>query len=114
MSSEASDIAQVRAEGNATVVSVQGDVDMHRSPSLHTMLLDMIQRKPSLLVVDLAAVPYMDSSGVGTLVDCYRRVREYQGRMHLAGLQPRVRGVFEITKLDQFFTIRDSVAEALR
>jgi anti-sigma B factor antagonist len=113
MAAESSDIAHVRKEGAAHVVTVHGDVDMHRSPALHQVLLDVMETRPHTLVVDLADVSYMDSSGVGTLVDCFRRVKESKAKMTLVGLQPRVRGVFEITKLDQFFTIRDTVAEAL-
>ena len=107
------DIAEVREEGGAQVVSVRADVDMHRSPELHQVLLDVCRSEPSRLIVDLASVEYMDSSGVGTLVEVFRRVKSYQGELFLVGMQPRVRGVFEITKLDKFFTIRASVSEAL-
>ena len=109
-----SELAQVRREGNASVVEVHGEVDMHSSPELHVLLRQVCEDHPAKLVVDLGQVEYMDSSGIGTLVEIFRRVKGFRGDMVLVSLQPRVRGVFEITKLDKFFTIRDSVAEALQ
>jgi anti-anti-sigma factor len=54
----------------------------------------------------------MDSSGAGTMV-LVKRELEREGRsMVLIGLQPRVRSVFEITRLDQFFRIMSSAEEA--
>ena len=87
--------------------------DRRRSP-LSRQARDLCEERPAKLVVDLSRVDYMDSSGIGTLVEIFRRVKGFEGEMILVALQPRVRGVFEITKLDKFFTIHDSVAEALR
>ena len=109
-----SELAQVRREGDASVVQVNGEVDMHSSPELHVLLRQVCEDRPTKLVVDLSRVEYMDSSGIGTLVEIFRRVKGFHGNMVLVSLQPRVRGVFEITKLDKFFTIRNSVAEALQ
>jgi anti-sigma B factor antagonist len=108
------ELAQVRREGDASVVEVKGEVDMHSSPDLHVLLRRVCEDRPAKIVVDLSRVEYMDSSGIGTLVEIFRRVKGFRGDMVLVSLQPRVRGVFEITKLDKFFTIRDSVAEALQ
>jgi anti-sigma B factor antagonist len=109
-----SQVARIHQQGDASVVEVHGEVDMHRSPELHQLLREVCQGRPAKLVVDLSRVEYMDSSGIGTLVEIFRRVKGFEGQMMLVALQPRVRGVFEITKLDKFFTIHDSVAEALQ
>jgi anti-sigma B factor antagonist len=74
--------------------------------------VEVAGNRPKRLMVDLSGVPYMDSSGVGTLVEVFRRVTAYRGKMVLFGLTPRVRSVFEITKLDRFFTICESEAQA--
>jgi len=107
-------VARIHQEGDASVVEVHGEVDMHSSPELHQFLREVCEGQPAKLVVDLSRVEYMDSSGIGTLVEIFRRVKGFEGQMMLVALQPRVRGVFEITKLDKFFTIHDSVAEALQ
>ena len=55
----------------------------------------------------------MDSSGIGTLVEVFRRVNAYKGQLALCGMNDRVHGVFEITKLDKFFKIFATESEAI-
>lgn len=107
-------VKDIRKSGDATVVTLSGDVDLHHAPALHSALLEVADSRPRRIIIDLTEVPYMDSSGVGTLVYILRRVNTYQGKMALVGMNSRVRSVFEITKLDQFFTIRDTEAEAMQ
>lgn len=99
----------------AVIVSLAGEIDLRSSPSLRSELLQLSDRKPARVVINLEGITYVDSSGVGTLVEFKRRSeRGGGGRVVLVGLQPRVRSVFEITKLDQFFTIVGTVDEALQ
>lgn len=66
-----------------------------------------------VLVVDLAEVEVMDSSGLGALLGALRRIVEKGGDMRIASLQPKPRLVFEITRAYKAFDIFDSVDEAL-
>lgn len=102
-------------ESGASIVRPQGAIDLNNAPSLRSQLLTLADLKPPKVIVDLSRVTYVDSSAVGTLVEFKRRMdRSNGGRVVLAGLRPRVRGVFEISKLDQFFTIVASMEEALQ
>ena len=103
----------VEGRDGVVLVRVRGEIDFNRSPELHEALLEVLEQKPRRVVIDLSNVAYIDSSGVGTLVDAQRRLKRDGGRVVLAGLQDRVRGVLEISGLDQFFTIAASVQEAL-
>jgi anti-anti-sigma factor len=94
------------------VVIVRGEVNLRSSPDLHAELLALVEKKPARIVLDLSGVDYMDSSGIGTLVEIKRRVDKYKGKFILAALRPRVRGLFEITRLEQFFTIAADAGEA--
>ena len=93
------------------IVQVRGDVDLRSSPQLRELLIDSARELSGKLLIDLSGVGYMDSSGVGTLVFVKREVERGSGRVVLIGLQPRVRSVLEITHLDKFFTIVQSVDE---
>ncbi len=106
-------IATADVEGQP-VVRVSGEVDLRTSPQLREALLNVLESRPRRLIVDLAEVRYMDSSGVGTMVEIKRLIERNGGRIVLAGLQPRVRSVFEVTQLDRFFEIANNVAEAAR
>lgn len=93
------------------VVNVCGEVDLRTSPQLRAALLESAQKTTGSLLVDLSGVSYMDSSGVGTMVYVKRQVERDGRRLVLVGLQPRVRSVLEITHLDKFFTIAQSIDE---
>ncbi|MFH0980938.1 MAG: STAS domain-containing protein [Planctomycetota bacterium] len=105
-------VKEVRREGGTTVVAAQGEIDLRHSPDFHKTLMKLCEERPQILVIHLGEVTYMDSSGVGTLVAIFRRTKEYGGRMVLVAPTARVRGIFEITRLDRFFTIKDSESEA--
>ena len=81
-----SQVARIHQQGDASVVEVHGEVDMHRSPELHQLLREVCQEQPAKLVVDLSRVEYMDSSGIGTLVEIFRRVKGFEGQMMLVVL----------------------------
>lgn len=93
-----------------TIVMVRGEVDLKTSPELRDVLLSQAQGAKRL-VVDLAGVAYMDSSGVGTLVYVKREVERAHGQLILAGIQARVRSVLEITQLHKFFKIVANASE---
>jgi anti-sigma B factor antagonist len=95
------------------VVRVSGEVDLRTSPQLREVLLRAARKKPERLVVDLSEVGYMDSSGVGTMVEIKRLVERGGGRLVLVALQPRVRSVFEVTQLDRFFDIANDINDAM-
>ncbi|MFQ6048062.1 MAG: STAS domain-containing protein [Phycisphaerae bacterium] len=106
-------VKAVRHVGPSVVVELAGEVDMYRTPQLLTTLSSITESQPPRVVVDLSEVQYMDSSGVGTLVHLFRQVKSYQGQLILVGPRPRVRSIFEITRLDRFFTICQTQSEAL-
>lgn len=65
-----------------------------------------------LLVVDLAAVPYVDSMGIGALVQAHASFRRAGRNLVLAGLNRRVAAVLRITGVEPTFQIFPTVAEA--
>lgn len=98
---------------DAVIVAPHGDIDLTASPALRHELKRVQAQKPSRLVVDLAHVAYMDSSGVATLVEAMQTARRDRTRMVLCAMQDRVRSIFEIAKLDTVFTITSNVDDAL-
>ncbi|HZL38180.1 MAG TPA: anti-sigma factor antagonist [Tepidisphaeraceae bacterium] len=107
-------VPRARAIGDALVLAVRGEVDLHNSPELRTEILDLIEKhSPKRLVLNLTEVPYMDSSAFAVLVESLRRLRAVGGKVCLVGLQPRVRGLLEISRLQTIFTVAESEEQAL-
>ncbi len=89
-----------------------GEIDLSCAAMLRQRLSKVQETKPLRLIIDLSAVPYMDSSGVATLVEAMQIARRNGSKLVLCGLQVKVRSIFEIARLDMIFTIVDSVEEA--
>jgi anti-sigma B factor antagonist len=95
------------------VLPLEGEIDLHVSPRVTAALGAMIDQKPERIVVDLSAVSYIDSSGLAVLIEGMQKVEEYGGKFVLAGLQDKVRPIFEMARLDQVFIIFPHVDAAL-
>jgi anti-sigma B factor antagonist len=105
------DIAVRRAPG-VTIVAPRGDLDMAVADRLRQTLCELVDQGERRLVLDLALVAYVDSSGLGALVAATKRARGAGGDIRLGGLVPDVRAIFEITRLAKIIAIHDSAAAA--
>ena len=104
-----------RTEGDAVVVSVRGEIDLHNSPELRSEILSLLaEHSPRRLVLNLAEVPYMDSSAVAVLVEAMQKLRKTGGRVCMTNLQPRVKSLLDIAKLGSIFLVTKDEQEALR
>ncbi|MEX0834193.1 MAG: STAS domain-containing protein [Actinomycetota bacterium] len=95
-----------------TVIRVEGDLDLHTAPRLRDHIHRLAEADVKKLIVDLIAVDFMDSSGLGALVSGLKRLREREGTMSLVCTSGSVLKVLAITGLDRAFPIFDSVDEA--
>ncbi len=100
-------------QNRSRVLPLNGEIDLHVSPSVTALLNAMIAEKPQHLVVDLSRVTYIDSSGLAALIGAMQRVEGYGGKFLLAGLQGTVCDIFENVRLDQVFQIFPDAAAAL-
>ena len=97
----------------ATVLRPKGEIDLSCAPDFRQYIADAVNTRPQRLIVDLTDVPYMDSSGVATLVEGMQLSQRAGARLVLAGMQQRVLSIFEIARLDSVFTITDDLDAAL-
>jgi len=95
------------------VLPLEGEIDLHVSPTVTASLNAMIEKKPKRLVVDLSHVTYIDSAGLAAFIEAMQKVEAYDGKFALAGLQETVRSIFEISRLDQVFQIFPDVDTAM-
>ena len=96
-------ISVTRSEGGA-LVSLDGRVTIDSSPALRDRLLAMLHGETlQHLTVDLSDVPYMDLSGVATLLEALKKARARKTRLELTGLHDRPRYLLEVTGLLSLF-----------
>jgi anti-sigma B factor antagonist len=97
----------VAKEGPETVIGLRGDLDLYTAAQLRARLLDLIVGPTTRLVIDLAELDFVDSTGLGTLVSVVQRVRHVGGEMTLRSPTPATRSVIEMTGLARVLPIRD-------
>ena len=103
-----------RRVDKATILDVSGTVDMSNSPEMRKALLREIRDKEvNRVVLNLAAVTYIDSSGVASLVEALKASRESGSRFILLGLSDSAREVLKISRLLKLFEICDDEAQAM-
>lgn len=114
MSSESELVPSVRREGDAVIATIKGEIDLHNSPQVRAQLLKFLEeQKPQRLILNLGGVPYMDSSAIAVLVEALQKMRKSGGKIYLTDLQPRVKGLLEIARLDSIFVIAKDESDAL-
>jgi anti-sigma B factor antagonist len=97
----------------STVVAVGGEIDVYSAPKLRERLIALVDSGSYNLIVDMEAVEFLDSTGLGVLVGGLKRVRAHDGWIDLVCTQGRILRIFRITGLSKVFSIYNSVAEAL-
>jgi len=107
-------VLDTRDVGDWTIVDVKGEVDLYTSPHLREKIVELVEDGHIRVIVNLEAVGFLDSSGLGALVGALKRVNERGGRLVLACPEGSPLKVLTITGLDKVFAIHDSVDVALR
>lgn len=101
------------SEGNDwAVLAVEGEVDVYTAPQFRKRLIELVDEGRNRILVDLEAVEFLDSTGLGVLVGGLKRTRSNDGDLALVCTQRRILKVLEITGLTKVFTIYGSVAAA--
>lgn len=104
---------KVEDSGSFVVLRPDGELTMDQVEKLETALgRPELTAPKSRVAVDLTSVPAIDSTGLGVLINLVTRSRLREGRVIIVGPNRFVRGVMEVTQLDTWFEICDTMAEA--
>jgi anti-sigma B factor antagonist len=108
-------LEEERLSGNdAILLAVYGDVDLHGAPELRDCLGEAIDEGVAHIVVDLSKATFMDSMALGVLLGALKRIRPQGGELRIVLPQgSALRRTFELTLLDQVFTLDTTRREAL-
>ena len=104
---------QPSRRGEAGVLSLRGEIDVYTAPLLRQALLDLIGQGARDVVVDMGEVDFLDSTGLGVLVEGLKRVKTRGGEFSIVATQDKILKIFDITGLNKAFLIRGSVEDAL-
>src|ERR1700684_1503578 len=92
-----------------TVIEVGGEIDVYTAPKLREKLISLVEAGSYHLIIDMEAVEFLDSTGLGVLVGGLKRVRAHDGWIDLGCTQGSILRIFRITGLSRGFSLHESV-----
>jgi anti-sigma B factor antagonist len=104
---------QLRRSGTIYVIDVKGEMDLFNSSKLKDVVKALIDRNVRDFVVNLEALEYMDSSGIGALLWVYSELRKRGLALLITNPRGSVKRVIELTKLNGYLPIAAGLAEAV-
>jgi anti-sigma B factor antagonist len=93
----------IRHSGPASLVDVSGSLTSFEAGALRDAICGLIAKKRNDIVLNLAGLQYLDSSGIGELVRNYLTVIKSGGTMKVVGLSSKVEEILKITQLYKVF-----------
>ncbi|HKC83275.1 MAG TPA: STAS domain-containing protein [bacterium] len=102
----------VEEVGAACVVRLAGELDLYNAGQVRAALADARAKAPERIVVDLGEVEFVDSTALGVLIETRAKL-DNRGGLMLAAPGLETRRALQISGLDKFFTVHDTVSEAL-
>jgi anti-sigma B factor antagonist len=104
---------EVGEHGGVAVVTVRGEIDLGSAHRVRDAVLELLHDGHRRLVLDLAAVEFLDSVGLGMLVASLKRTRALGGELALVVTRERVRRPFEVAGVLAAFGVHPTVAAAV-
>jgi anti-sigma B factor antagonist len=112
---EPMEITKKQVQPGVAVLEMTGSIRMGPNcRQIEQAVDDMIRRHEMWVIFDLSGVPFIDSSGVGTIVKSLTKLKELGGTLRLAGVKGMVEGALKLTQIDRVLEIYPTAAEALR
>lgn len=104
---------ETREVEGTTLVTVGGEIDVYTAPKLRDKITELVAAGAYRIVIDLEAVEFLDSTGLGVLVGGLKKVRAHDGSLRLVCTQDRLLKIFRITGLAKVFDIHATPDEAV-
>ena len=106
--------ATIRQVDSVIVIDVSGRITLGEGcAQLRELIRDQLSKGNKQILLNLADVTYIDSSGIGELVSAYTAVSNQGGQLKLLNLTKKVHDLLQITKLYTVFDIHDDEAKAI-
>lgn len=95
------------------VVAIWGRlVSSREAEGLETVVKNLLDQQQKTIVIDISAMEYSDSSGVGAMVSCLTYAKKAGGDVRLAGANPRMQKLFKLIGTERIISMYATVAEA--
>ncbi|MBR4032686.1 MAG: anti-sigma factor antagonist [Clostridia bacterium] len=92
--------------GTVLKIKLRGEIDHHSAVAVRSAIDDMIRTKrPAELIIDMSAVDFMDSSGLGLIMGRYNTIKEIGGTVKVADPSPSIEKIMKLAGLERIIKI---------
>lgn len=102
-----------KSSNQVAIISIEGEVDLYNAKELKDILDDKMRKNQYEIVVNLEKVPFMDSSGIGTLVTAMYKLKKYHGNLKVCSVHGSVAKVFKLTGMESHLEVFDTEENAV-
>lgn len=95
------------------VLDIEGEVDLYNAREIKEAIDQKVKAQQYEIIVNLEKVPFMDSSGIGTLVTGMYKLKKYHGNLKVTGVSGSVAKVFKLTGMESHLEVHPSVEDAV-
>jgi len=100
-------------KNDVLVIYLDGRLDVHKSLEVEQAINELIDSGEKKLLFNLKNLSYLSSSGLRVFISTLKRLKEINGTMKIAEIQPNVAMIFKIVEFDDIFDIHETTDEAL-
>ena len=105
---------QVRDHGDVRIIELAGKIIIGTGDvKLRELVNAALEEGKTKILLDLAGVSAIDSSGIGEMVACYTTVTKRKGQLKLLRLSPKINDILQVTQLITVFDVLGSEEEGL-
>ena len=103
----------LRHHDDIPILDVVGEIDIYTTPQFKEAVSAAIGENKPAIIINMAQVTYMDSSGFGTLLSATKRLKPVDGALYLTGCNEAIQRMLQITRLNTIFGVYVTEDEAL-
>lgn len=96
------------------ILDITGEIDLYHSAVLRQAFHKIAERQVRNFVINMDGVSYLDSSGIGTLIQLHTLAEQRNYNFLLCNVHSQTRKVLELTRLGSYFPVADTVEDAIR
>ena len=102
----------VERRDQTLILTLRGEIDHHSAVQVRTSMDELIwEEKPGKTVLDLSAIEFMDSSGLGLIMGRYALMQKLGGELTLRNPNPRIVKIFTLAGLERMVKIEEDKEE---
>ena len=96
------------------IIDISGEMDLYEAFRLKNVVNKMIERRIRHYIINMQAVQYIDSSGVGALLYVHSELKKRKLNLRITNVHGTAKTVIELTKLINYFPIKPDLSDAIK